>query len=168
MAQNTFNWNHISSDLTKEKISELKELYKNYHKLFKCYQWKYKKLNRLNISLKMSSICLTVTGSVVGAITSNPIVIACVAGPGVLIQGYLTKSNLINNVERCKFAYISYEKILIQIKSFLRGLSYDEIIFFTNVKKLDDIVIDTCPSVDAFYEKYDKKFNEKYDKKFNE
>ena len=110
MAQNIFNWNHISSDLSEEKISELKELYKNYHRLFKCYQWKYKKLKRVKISLEMSSIGLTVTGSVVGAITLNPLVIACVAGPGVLIQGYLTKSNLINNVERCKFAYTSYEK----------------------------------------------------------
>ena len=123
MTKNIFNWNHISSDLTEDKISELKELYKNYHRLFKCYQWKYKKLKRLKMSLEMSSIGLTVTGSVVGAITLNPIIIACVAGPGVLIQGYLTKSNLINNVERCKFAYTSYKKILIQLKSFLRGLS---------------------------------------------
>ena len=110
MTKNIFNWNHISNELTKDQISELKELYKNYHRLFKCYQWKYKKLKRLKISLEMSSIGLTVTGSVVGAITLNPIVIACVAGPGVLIQGYLTKSNLINNVERCKFAYTSYKK----------------------------------------------------------
>ena len=101
----------------------------------------------------MSSIGLTVTGSVVGAITLNPIVIACVAGPGVLIQGYLTKSNLINNVERCKFAYTSYEKILIQIKSFLRGSSYDGMIFLSVFKVLDDIVIDTCPSIDAFLKK---------------
>ena len=120
MAKNIFNWNHISNDLNENQISELKALY---HRLFKCYQWKYKKLKHLKISFEMSSIGLTVTGSVVGAITLNPIVIACVAGPGVLIQGYLTKSNLINNVERCKFAYTSYKTILIQLKSFLRGLS---------------------------------------------
>ena len=160
MAQNIFNWNHISSDLSEEKISELKELYKNYHRLFKCYQWKYKKLKRVKISLEMSSIGLTVTGSVVGAITLNPIVTACVAGPGVLIQGYLTKSNLINNVERCKFAYTSYEKILIQIKSFLRGLSYDDTIFLSDVKIIDDIMIDTCPTIDKYLKKYNSKFTE--------
>ena len=160
MTKNIFNWNHISSDLTEDKISELKELYKNYHRLFKCYQWKYKKLKRLKISLEMSSIGLTVTGSVVGAITLNPIIIACVAGPGVLIQGYLTKSNLINNVERCKFAYTSYKKILIQLKSFLRGLSYDGTIFLSDVKILDDIVIDTCPTIDKYLEKYNSKFTE--------
>ena len=108
----------------------------------------------------MSSIGLTVTGSVVGAITLNPIVIACVAGPGVLIQGYLTKSNLINNVDRCKFACIGYEKILIQIKSFLRGLPYDSTIFLSDVKVLDDTVIDTCPTIDKYLEKYNLKFAE--------
>ena len=155
-----FSWNHISTDMKEDDKLELKTLYKSYHRSFKCYQWKYKKLKRIKLSLEMSSIGLTVTGSIVGAATLNPIVIACVAGPGILIQGYLTKTNLINNVERCKFAYTSYEKILTQIRSFLRGLAYDEIIFLSYVKKLDDIVIDTCPSVDAFYKKYDKKFIE--------
>ena len=160
MTTTIFNWNHISSDLSEEKMSELKELYKNYHRLFKCYQWKFKKLKRVKLSLEMSSIGLTVTGSVVGAITLNPIVIACVAGPGVLIQGYLTKSNLINNVDRCKFACIGYEKILIQIKSFLRGLPYDSTIFLSDVKVLDDTVIDTCPTIDKYLEKYNLKFAE--------
>ena len=96
---------------------------------------------------------------VVGAITLNPIVIACVAGPGVLIEGYLTKSNLINNVEQCKFAYTNYKKILIQLKSFLRELSYDTI-FLSDVKILDDIVIDTCPTIDKYLKKYNSKFTE--------
>ena len=90
------DFNHISSELNEEQISELKALYKNYHRLFKCYELKYKRLKRLKMSLEMSSISLTIIGSVVGAVTLNPIVIACVAGPGLLIQGYLTKSDLDN------------------------------------------------------------------------
>ena len=80
----------------KKKISQLRALYKNYHRLFKCYEWKYKKLRRLRLSLEMSSIGMTIIGTVTGAVTLNPIVIACVTGPGVLIQGYLTKSDLRN------------------------------------------------------------------------
>ena len=44
MTKNIFNWNHVSSELTEDQISELKALYKNYHRLYKCYQWKYKKI----------------------------------------------------------------------------------------------------------------------------
>ena len=160
MTKNIFNWNHISDDLNENQISELKALYKCYHRLFKCYQWKYKKLKRLKLSLEMSSIAMTITGSVVGAVTLNPIVIACVAGPGIIIQGYLTKSNLMNNVEQCKFAFTSYKKILIQLKSFLRGLPYDKNLLLSDIKILDDIVIDQCPSIDKYLEKYNLKFNE--------
>ena len=108
----------------------------------------------------MSSIAMTITGSVVGAVTLNPIVIACVAGPGIMIQGFLTKSNLMNNVERCKFAYTSYKKILIQLKSFLRGLPYDNNLLLSDIKVLDDIIIDQCPSIDKYLEKYNFKFTE--------
>ena len=158
--KNIFNWNHISSDLTEDQISELKALYNCYHRLFKCYEWKYKRLKRLKLSLEMSSIGMTVTGSVVGAVTLNPTVIACVAGPGIIIQGYLTKSNLVNNVDRCKFAYTSYKKILIQLKSFLRGLPYNGTIFLSDVKMLDDIIIDTCPTIDKYIDKYNCKFTD--------
>ena len=158
--KNIFNWNHISNDLTEDKISELKALYKCYHRLYKCYQWKYKKLRRLKLSLEMSSIGLTTVGSIVGGVTLNPILIAAVAGPGILIQAYLTKSDLDKRVDRCRFAYTTYEKILIQLKSFLRGLPYDDNIFLSDIKILDDIVIDTCPTIDKYFEKYNFKFTE--------
>ena len=158
MPKNIFNWNHISNELTNDQISELKTLYKNYHRLFICYELKYKKLKRLKLSLEVTSIGLTIIGSVVGGVTLNPIVIACVAGPGVLIQGYLTKSDLDNRVDRCRFAYKTYEICLVQLKSFLRGLPYDISLFLSEIKLLDDIVIDSCPSVDKYFEKYTNKF----------
>ena len=108
--KNIFDWNHIDQTLSKDQIDELKGLYKNYHRLFKCYQWKYKKLKHLKLSLEMTSIGLTAVGSIVGTITLNPIIIACVAGPGVIIQGYLTKTDLDNRVDRCCFAYTTYKK----------------------------------------------------------
>ena len=160
MTKNIFNFNHISNNLTEDEISELKALYKCYHRLYNCYQWKYNKLRRLKLSLEMSSIGLTTVGSIVGGVTFNPIIIGAVAGLGILIQAYLTKSNLSNRVDRCRFAYTSYEKILVQLRSFLRGLSYDENIFLSDVKIIDDIVIDHCPSIDKYFSKYDSKFIE--------
>ena len=123
MQKNIFNWNHISNDLNEGQISELKALYKNYHRLFKCYEWKYKRLKRLKMSLEMSSISLTILGSVVGAVTLNPIIIACVSGPGVLIQGYLTKSDLDNRVDRCRFAYTTYKKNIGAIKELFERIT---------------------------------------------
>ena len=160
MVQKYINFNHISSRLNEDEISKLKALYKCYHRLHTCYQWKYKKLRRLKLSLELSSIALTTTGAIVGGITLNPIILASLSGSGVMIQAYLTKSDLNKRVDRCRFAYTTYEKILVQLKSFLRGLPYDENIFLSDIKIIDDIVIDQCPSIDKYFDKYTNKFIE--------
>ena len=154
------NFNHISSRLNEDEISKLKALDKCYHRLYKCYQWKHKKLRRLKLSLELSSLCVTTVGSVAGGVTLNPIIIGALAGTGIMIQAYLTKSDLNKRVDRCRFAYTTYEKILVQLKSFLRGLPYDENIFLSNIKIIDDIVIDQCPSIDKYFDKYTDKFIE--------
>ena len=148
-----FTFNHILNGLSKEEIEKFKHLYKNYHRLCTCYRWKYKKMKRIRLSLEMTSIGLTSIGSIAGGVTLNPVVLACIAGPGILIQGYLTQTDLPNKVEQCKFAYTTYHKILTQVKAFLRGMPYDETVFLSNVKVIDDIIIDRCPSVNKLFYK---------------
>ena len=108
----------------------------------------------------MSSIVLTTIRSIASGVTLNPIVLGCIAGPGILIQGYLTKSNIPDQVEQCKFAYSTYYKILTQIKAFLRGMPCDETVLLSDVKVIDDIVIDCCPSVTGLFDKYYEKFSD--------
>ena len=108
----------------------------------------------------MTSIGLTSIGSIAGAVTLNPVVLGCIAGPGILIQGYLTKTDVPNKVEQCKFAYTRYHKILTQMKAFLRGMPYDETVFLFDVKVIDDIVIDCCPSVNGLFDERNKKFSD--------
>ena len=80
--------------------------------------------------------------------------------PGVMIQAYLANTNLRKTMEKCRFAYTSYGKLLVQLKSFLRGVEYDENVLLSDIKTLDDIIIDQCPSINHFLKKYDKKFTE--------
>ena len=155
-----FTFNHISNGLSKEEIEIFKHLYKNYHRLCTCYRRKYKKMKRIKLSLEMTLIGLTSIGSIAGAVTLNPVVLGCITGPGILIQGYLTKTDLPNKVEQCKFAYTTYHKILTQIKAFLRGMPHDETVFLSDVKVIDDTVIDCCPSVNGLFDEYNKNFSE--------
>ena len=159
MVHKIIGFNHISDSLSYDEVNKLKTLYKSYHKLQMCYKWKYKKLRRLKLSLELSSIGLTTVGAIVGGITLNPIILGSLTGSGIMIQAYLTKSDLNKRVDRCKFAFTSYEKVLVQLKSFLRGLPYDECNFLTDLKVLDDIIIDQCPSIEKYFDKYDKVFN---------
>ena len=155
-----FSWNYISENLTNDEISKLKSLYKHYHRLFQCYQWKYIKLRKIKLALQMTSVSLTVVGTITGSVTLNPIVGVCLVGPGVIIQAYLAKTNLSQKIAKCRLAYTSYEKIMVQLKSYLRGMEYDINIFLSDVKTIDDMIIDQCPCVDRYFKKYNKKFIE--------
>ena len=155
-----FKWNHISEDLPPDEITKLQNLYKHYHRLFKCYHWKYKKLRKLKLTLQLSSISLTVAGTITGSVTLNPVVAGTVVGAGVIIQGYLAKTNLLQKIGKCRFAYTSYEKIMVQLRSFMRGIPYDENTFLSDIKIIDDMIINQCPSADEYSKKYNKKFIE--------
>ena len=158
MVQKIIGFNHITDKLSDDEIKKLKTIYKPYHRLYKCYQWKYKRLRRLKLSLELSSIGLTTLGVVLGGISLNPIILGSLSGSGILIQTYLTKSDINKQVNMCRFAYTSYQKIMIQLKSYLRGIEYNEKIFLSDAKVIDDIVIDQCPSIDRYNEKYNKIF----------
>ena len=108
-----------------DNVSKLKEWYKYYHRLCTCYKWKYKKFKRARLSLNMASALLVVSGGIAGGATANPIVLGSISGPGILIQGYIKNSVINNKLVMCRFAYTTYKKVLTQIRSYLRGLSYE-------------------------------------------
>ena len=151
-------FNHISKDLSTDEKQKLFDLYFYYHKLAVCYKWKYKSLKRLVLLAHMTSIGLTSIGTVVGGVTMNPIILGALAGTGVMIKGYMPHSDVTNKVERCKFAYTSYEKVLTQIRSSLREIPSDEKIFLSEVRFPDDTVTDSCPPIDRLFVKYESKY----------
>ena len=141
------DFNHISKDLNEEDVDKLKSLYSSYHTNYVSYKKKHKRLKRLKLFLNMTTIFLTTVGVIAGGVTLNPIVLGCVSGAGILVQGYTTKSNIDNNVSNCKYAYISYDKVLTLIKSHLRGVPYDEHALLTEPRLIDEIVAEQCPPV---------------------
>ena len=159
MVHKIIGFNHISDSLSYDEVNKLQALYRSYHRLQMCYKWKYKKLRRLKLFLELSSIGLTTVGAIVGGITLNPIILGSLTGSGIMIQAYLTKSDLNKRVDRCKFAFTSYERVLVQLKSFLRGLLYDESNFLSDLKVIDDIIIDQCPSIEKYFDKFNEVFN---------
>ena len=102
-----------------EELNKIKNWYSYYHKLI-CYEWKYKKLKTIKLALNISSISLTVAGS---ALTPfRHFASLSITGVGVIIQGYVTKSTIAKKIESCRFAYTSYNKILIQLRTYFRGI----------------------------------------------
>ena len=153
-----FNWNHVSENLTKNQLSEFKALYKFYHKRYWLFKMTYKYFKKAELTCNIVSALLVVTGTIVGGVTLNPIPLGTISGSGLLLKTYSEAKNYKRKIEMTKFAYTSYEKVLTELRSFMRGMEYDSKEFLDYVNVLDDIIIDMCPLTDKFEKKYNKVF----------
>jgi len=114
----------------------------------------FKYFKKAELVCNIGSVVLVVTGTVVGGVTLNPIVLGTISGAGVLLKTFSEAKNYKRKIEMCKYAYTSYENVLIDLRSFMRGIEYNNKEFLDYVKVLDDIIIDMCPLTDKFEKKY--------------
>lgn len=152
------DFNHISKTLTEEKATALKKLYRFYHQQYWCYKKMFKKFKRLDLTLKLSSVVLTTSGVVVGAITLNPIILACISGVGVSLQTITNHISLTKKIEACRYAFQSYLKLINKLKLSLRSGEIDEFLE-RELAMIDDQVADSSPPLsDKIVKLYSKQF----------
>lgn len=134
--------NHISKELSADEVEKLRKMYNHYEELHTFYTRKYKRLKKINLTLNLTSVGLTTLGTVLAPFTS--LFTLVISGVGVLAQTYLIKSNLSKRIEACSMASKSYKKVATQLRSYLRGLSYDESVLLNELTIINDMVTDSC------------------------
>ena len=144
---------NINKNLTERQISELKNLYQTYHKLYWCYKQIHKKYKRYDLALKLSSVILTTTGAVVGSVALNPIILPSVAGSGVLLQTIITQKNFTKKAEACRYGFQSYQKLLNRLKYIFRSGDFDNFLE-RELAMIDDQVADACPPISDYFQKF--------------
>ena len=155
-----FEFNHIDKSLSKEQIETITDLYKHYHKKHWCYKKSYKSYKFLDNFFTISSLSLIAVGTISGGLTLNPIILGVINGAGIIVGGVAKKKDFKKKIETTKMAYTTYEKVLVELRSALRGDEWNKGEFIDRIKILDEIIIDNCPSsADNFVEKYKNKFN---------
>ena len=155
-----FEFNHIDKSLSEEQIETITNLYKHYHKKHWCYKKSYKSYKFLDNIFTISSLSLIAVGTISGGLTLNPIILGVINGAGIIVGGVAKKKDFKKKIETTKMAYTTYEKVLVELRSALRGDEWNKEEFIDRIKILDEIIIDHCPSsADNFVEKYKKKFN---------
>ena len=142
MTKNIFNWNHISSNLTQDQITELKEYYQTYHR--KC--WAFKQAAKRFKKWKLLGDTLSVvfaTSGIASAIATSGISLVAISTTSVIIQGWMIQS---------------YQHLLNAIKDMMRGGDLQLNILHTMMNNIDNHVTDNSPIIDKFLQKYDKIF----------
>ena len=153
-----FEFNHIDKSLSETDVKTLKDFYKHYHKKCWCFKKSYKSYKFLDDVFSISSICLVAIGTISGGITLNPVVLGVVNGAGLIVAGIGKKNNYKRKIEMTRIAFTTYEKVLVELRSALRGDEWNKQDFVDRMKLIDEMIIDQTPIADRFVSRYEKKF----------
>ena len=96
---------------------------------------------------------LIACGTVAGGVTLNPVVLGVISGAGLLLKTFTEIKNYKKKIEMAKFAYTTYEKVLVHLRSCLRGNDFNHTQFIYEMKLLDETIIDVCPLANKFKKK---------------
>ena len=58
-----------------------------------------------------------------------------------------------------QIAFTTYEKVLVELRSAMRGDEFKKQDFIDRMKLIDEMIIDQTPLADRFVKTYSKKFN---------
>ena len=153
-----FEFNHIDPSLSRSDVKTIKDFYSYYHKKYWCFKRSYKSYKFLDNFFSISSITLVAIGTITGGITLNPIVLGVINGAGIIIAGVGKKHNYKRKIEMSRIAFTTYEKVLVELRSVLRGDDWDKQEFINRMKLIDEMIIDQTPNPDKFEIKYYKKY----------
>ena len=156
--ENIFRFNHIDKSKTKEEIQEIKELYKYYHFKLWIYQKVYKHFKKLNLLLNITSSGLIVVGAVAGGLTANPAILGSMSGAGLVLKTFSETNDYKKKIEMARFAYTSYDKTLVSLRTSLRVGTFNRDDFLKEMTVLDETIVDFAPLVTRFEKQYAKKF----------
>ena len=153
-----FEFNHIDPEITKTDLKTIKDLYKYYHKKYWCYRKAYRSYKFLDNFFSITSISLVAIGTIAGGITLNPIILGVINGAGIIIAGVGKKNDYKRKIEMTRIAFTTYEKVLVELRSVLRGDDWNKEEFIDRMKLIDDMIIDQTPEADRFISRYEEKF----------
>ena len=154
-----FEFNHIDKSLSESDINTLKDFYKHYHKKYWCFKKCHKSYKFLDDVLSISGISLVAIGTIAGGITLNPVILGVINGAGIIVAGIGKKKNLKRKIEMSRIAFTTYDKVLVELRSALRGDEWDKQEFVDRMKLIDEMIIDQTPIADRFASRYNEKFN---------
>ena len=154
-----FEFNHIDKSLSEADINTLKDFYSHYHKKYWCFKKCHKSYKFLDDVFTISGISLVAIGTIAGGITLNPVILGIINGAGIIVAGIGKKKNLKRKIEMSRIAFTTYDKVLVELRSALRGDEWNKQELIDRMQLIDQMIIDQSPIADRFASRYNEKFN---------
>ena len=145
--------------LKPDTLHTLDSLYAFYHRQWWCYSRMYRVFKLRQALLNGAALLVVAAGMIAGSICENSIVVTCLAAGGTVLKGWNDFKKFPIKVDRCQFAYTTYAKILTELRTYARGIPFDEDSFLVKMQTFDDTITDFSPAIsDRCMQKYHCRF----------
>ena len=141
-----------------KKVVLFLKMYKYYHKLWWCHKKTVERLKKINLAVNLASVSLVTAGTIAGGVTLNPIILGGITGTGLLIKTTSEIKKYANKIEMFKIGLSTYEKTLVDLRSFLRGKEYSREDFIFKMNLVDGDIADLYSIPEKIIKKYEKNF----------
>ena len=112
-----------------------------------------------NFVCDLSAGKLIISAAVAGGITLNPVVIATLTGVVLILKAVASLKKYDKKTEQANFARIEYQKVLDEIRFYLRGETFDKQVLLDKLKIIDNFIIDHCMEIPpSTCKKYEETF----------
>ena len=101
---------------------------------------------------------LVTAGTIAGAITLNPIILETITGAGLLLKTTSEIKQYSNKIAMFEIGLSTYEKTLVDLRSFLRGKEYSRDDFIFKMNLVDGDLADLYSIPEKILKKYNKNF----------
>ena len=159
MTNKICDFNHISPELNREQVDELIGYYKTTHQKWFLYKKAHKHYKLIKYASRLTSGAIA-GGGFASVIVSGSVLTIISFGASLLIEILLDYKNVNENMNNCKYAYQSYQHLMIQIKTALRLGQYNIQNLVNSISNLDNFFVDICPLVDKYKKDYYKKYRD--------
>ena len=126
--------------------------YAYYHRHWWCRRRQFTHLKRAHIWWNGLALLLMASGLIVGLVLKSSWVVAGLAAVSTLVKGWIEFRNWGTLVQLSRFAYTTYAKTLIELRTWSRGGDNgDPAAFLVKMQTLDDMVTDFVPPLTDNY-----------------
>ena len=156
--KNLFDFNHIDPSIDEETKEELKKTLQILPQTLVVPQKTVKRLKKINLAVNLASVSLVTAGTIAGAVTLNPVIFGTIIGAGLLIKTNSEIKQYSNKIAMFKIGLSTYEKTLVDLRSFLRGKEYSREDFIFKMNLVDGDIADLYSIPEKILKKYEKNF----------
>ena len=157
MARKICDFNHISPELDSEQVDELIGYYKTTHQKWFLYKKAYNNYKLIKYATRLTSGAIA-GGGIASVIISGSVLTIISLAASLLIEIILDYKNVNENMNNRKYAYQSYQHLMIRIKTALRLGQFNSQNLVNAISNLDNFIVDICPLVDKYKKDYWKKY----------